>query len=157
MAKSLKAFLKRKGYRDIPLFGIGLDENIPAGHFFVPVKLNGKKALFMLDTGASISVLDKSLAGKYKLEAENNDDMEVNAFSASGLLENIDISAGNKLKIGKVKFKNVPLLLMDLSHLSGSDELEGLTVDGVLGSDILNRGRAVIDYRKFRLFLKPEK
>ncbi len=155
--KGLKKFLKKNGYYAIPIIITAPNGHMPAGHLFVSVKLNGKKALFMLDTGASVSVLDKSSVKKFKVKTGMEEDTEINALSASGLLNNIDFSTENKLKLGKIKFQNVPLLIMDLSHLANAEELSDLHIDGVLGSDILYRGKAIIDYSRFYLFLKPEK
>ena len=45
----------------------------------------------------------------------------------------------------------------DITEMNEYLKREGLPlVDGLLGADILERGRAVIDYRDYRLYLKSE-
>ncbi|HLC83538.1 MAG TPA: hypothetical protein VJI69_06890, partial [Bacteroidia bacterium] len=54
-----------------------------------------------------------------------------------------------KIKIGELEIENYKTILLDLSHVNQSYEQIGLKpVDGVLGSDILLKFNAVIDYEK---------
>ena len=63
-----------------------------------------------------------------------------------------------KLKIGDLEISDYKTILLDLSHVNNSYEQIGLKqVDGVLGSDILLKYNAVIDYEKKILKLKFSK
>jgi hypothetical protein len=56
--------------------------------------------------------------------------------------------------IGKIILKNYLAILLDLSHVMTTYRQMGIQpVDGVLGSDILKKYKAVIDYRRKKLVL----
>ena len=59
------------------------------------------------------------------------------------------------LGIGKLKIKNYKTILLDLSHVNNSyKQIKIKPIDGVLGSDILHKYKAVIDYGKKKMILK---
>ncbi|MBP6658227.1 MAG: clan AA aspartic protease, partial [Bacteroidia bacterium] len=63
----------------------------------------------------------------------------------------------NQFKIGKINIKNFHAILLDLTHVNSSYEKMGFSpIDGVLGSDVMNKYHAVIDYKKKRLTLNKE-
>ena len=60
---TLKQFLENQGFQKIPL------SVNKARHFELKLKLNGKYARFILDTGASHTVVDSAAAAKYSVTA----------------------------------------------------------------------------------------
>ena len=65
------------------------------------------------------------------------------------------ISDRNSIEIGKWNNKKQQIVLFDLIHVNEaliSHEAEA--VDGIVGSDILKKGKAIIDYKSKRLYLK---
>ena len=68
------------------------------------------------------------------------------------------IASGVTLEIGKWKAENWFLVLIDLSHVNTALEAHGAkTIQGVIGYDVLQKGKAVIDYKKKLLYLKKDK
>jgi hypothetical protein len=64
-------------------------------------------------------------------------------------------STNNKVSIGKWTKKRVDLILFDLSHVNKAlSDHDAELVHGIIGADILKRGKAVIDYKTSRLYLK---
>jgi hypothetical protein len=56
--------------------------------------------------------------------------------------------------LGKIEVKNYKTVVIDLSHVNVAyAQLKQKPIDGVLGSDILKRYKAVIDYGKRKLVL----
>ena len=54
-----------------------------------------------------------------------------------------------------MKYENLNLVIFDLSHVNTALENHGAkTVEGIIGADILDKGKAIIDYKKKRLYLK---
>jgi predicted aspartyl protease len=143
----LKKFLKNKQYISIPLI------NIPSGHQIVEAKINGKKGIFIVDTGASNTCIDKSKVKKFKIKSKHTDHKATGAGT-----DDIDIrlSNKNKIKIGEWNKKKLPLVVMDLSHINTALNLFNVEVDGIIGSDILHLGKGVIQYDKDLLFLKKK-
>ncbi|HET6225081.1 MAG TPA: clan AA aspartic protease, partial [Bacteroidia bacterium] len=63
-----------------------------------------------------------------------------------------------KIKIGEVEIEDYKAVLLDLSHVNHSyDQINIGAIDGVLGSDILLKYHAIIDYEKCVLKLKFKK
>ena len=58
----------------------------------------------------------------------------------------------DKMKIGKTEIKNYKTVVIDLSHVNVAyKQMKQKPIDGVLGSDILKKYKAVIDYGKKKL------
>lgn len=142
----LKDVLAEQGYKRRKL------KLTKTNHFEVKATLNGIKGRFILDTGASNSCLGFEMAERFLLNAEASDIKAVGA-GASDLLTKI--AEGNTVKIGKWKAKDVSIVLFNLDHVNEGLLLHGSnSVDGILGADILKKGRAIIDYEKKQLYLK---
>jgi hypothetical protein len=64
----------------------------------------------------------------------------------------------NELKIGELSIRKYPAVVIDMSHVNLSySELDLEPIDGVLGSDILLKYGAVIDYKKMRMRINLRK
>ncbi len=150
--KSIKKILKKKGYTAVKLKKIQMPD---AGsfHYVLKVEINGKKGNFILDTGASTTVIDMKKAKKFQIEFMQ-DASGIQAFGASPEQLQIEYSPKNKIEIKQWKGGHFPVILMDLSHVNGMIEALGIKIHGILGADVLNAGQAVVDYGKSRLYLK---
>jgi len=125
-------------------------------HVFPIVSLGRKKLRLLVDTGASRTVLDLSRVKQRfpDLELKEIDRLStgLGAIAVPGMsavLEN--------LRFGSLKMKVYQTMILDLSHVNKSYiELKLPEVDGVLGSDLLSRFKAVIDYRKSLITLRSK-
>lgn len=143
---TLSNFLLEKGYTRIKL------TLTKTNHFEVKATINGIKGLFILDTGASSSCVGFEAIETFRLKAK---DSEVKAAGAGAVDMLTQISKKNSLKIGQWKKDKVDLVLFDLTHVNTALEVHNAkTVDGIIGADILKKGKAVIDYEKRNLYLK---
>ena len=143
---NLSKILLSKGYVKIKL------KKINTNHFELKAKLNGIKGRFILDTGASNSCIDINLSEKFNLTVE---DSETKAAGAGAIGMETKISTGNKLAINQWKNKNCTIVLLDLTHVNTAlTEHNASSIDGIIGADILEKGKAIIDYKKKRLYLK---
>ncbi len=123
-------------------------------HLLLAVKINGRKARMLVDTGASRTVFDinriKKFTGKKKFD--KNKQLSTGLGTNSMQSHNTVLK---KLEIGKIKIENFEAILLDLKHVNESYESIGLgNIDGVLGGEILVGFKAVIDYGKKQLKLK---
>ena len=142
----LTNILRRKGYTKLKL------NKISTNHFEFKVKINGISGRFILDTGASNSCVDINLAEKFKLDVEES---ETKAAGAGAIGMDTKISKGNKIKLKKWKYHNFNIVLFDLTHVNTAlIEHNAEPVDGIIGADILEKGKAIIDYKNKQLFLK---
>lgn len=143
---NLNSILLRKGYVKIKL------KKINTNHFEFKAYLNKVKGSFILDTGASSSCVDFNLANKFKLIVE---DSETKAAGAGAIGMDTKISSHNTIQIKDWSFKNFDLVLIDLSHVNTALTAHNAkAVDGIIGADILEKGKAIIDYNGKCLYLK---
>ena len=144
--KSLKKLLKKKGYVKIPLV---LTET---NHFEISAKINGNLGRFILDTGASNTCIGIDKIEFFKLISEES---EIKAAGAGATEMETLISAKNKIEIGQWKKKKHKIVLFDLAHVNQAlANHNALPVDGIIGADLLKKGKAIIDYDKKMLFLR---
>lgn len=141
--------ISMKGYDVIEL------HKMKTGHVTVTINVNGKPCLFLVDTGGGGTLVDISKKEKYGLEASGNRDYAAGIGSVSPLVKTSAI-----MQIGGKKFQPGDLFLMDISYINSEfKKTKGRQVDGVLGTDFLERHKAVIDYphSKIYLIIEPEK
>jgi hypothetical protein len=143
---SLKKFLKSKDYFKIPLV---LTET---NHFELVASINGVTGKFILDTGASNTCVGMDKIEFFKMLSETTD---IKAAGAGATEMETLISNKNKIEIGDWKKKKQKVVLFDLTHVNQAlVSHNALPVDGIIGADLLKKGKAVIDYNKKCLYLK---
>lgn len=142
----LKDFLIEKGYSKIKL------KLTKTNHFEIRATINGVKGRFILDTGASSSCVGFEAIERFKLKVIDSEIMAVGA-GASNI--QTKLSKSNTLKIGNWKKQRVALILFNLTHVNlGLLKHNADAVDGIIGADILKKGKGIIDYDKKYLYLK---
>jgi hypothetical protein len=136
----------------IPLELIELEES----NYHLTVKSvfkeNGE-GLWVIDTGASKTVFNRSLSGHF--EPLPVDDKTIVQSAGIGS-EDLDITLGilHPFYLGNYLIRPMKVALIDLSHINSlyyhATERE---ICGLIGSDFLLENRAVIDYSKLQLIL----
>lgn len=140
----LRPLLIDAGYTEIPI------NKLTTGHEIVHVSLNGEMGLFVIDSGASVTVIHRGSADKFSLT--------VSEAKKTGT------GAGGKLAISQAPIDGISLAgleldleivhVTDLSYVVDALAAAAATeVDGVVGQDILTRFGGIIDVRGGRLFL----
>nr|WP_293303254.1 retropepsin-like aspartic protease [Allomuricauda sp.] len=143
---SLNKFLKTKSYTKVPLT---LTET---NHFEIAAKINGVTGRFILDTGASNTCVGMDKTAFFNMVSEATD---VKAAGAGATEMETLVSTKNKIQIGDWKKSRLKIVLFDLVHVNKAlTSHNALPVDGIIGADILKKGKAVIDYNKKCLYLK---
>jgi predicted aspartyl protease len=144
--QSLSEFLLEKGYTKIKLKLAKTD------HFELKATINNVKGHFILDTGASSSCLGLNAIERFNLFAEES---IIKAAGAGAIDMETQISKKNNIKIGKWKQENIVLILFNLTHVNTAlVNHNSEPVDGIIGADVLKKGKAIIDYEKKYLYLK---
>jgi predicted aspartyl protease len=143
---SLQEFLLQQGYAKIKL------RFTKTNHFEIKATINGTKGIFILDTGASNSCIGFNSNKNFNLEIEDSD---VKAAGAGATDMTTKLSKKNVIRIGKWKRDKVALILFNLTHVNTAlTNHNSNPVDGIIGADILKKGKAIIDYQKKYLYLK---
>ena len=121
-------------------------------HFEIAAKINGVAGRFILDTGASNTCVGLDKADQFQLVSKSS---EIKAAGAGAREMETFVSDKNKLEIGKWKFKKQQIVLFDLVHVNEAlIAHQALPVDGIIGSDVLKKAKAVIDYGQKKVYLK---
>jgi len=147
--KRLEKILKQHKYIKIKL------NKIATNHLELKAIINGVKGRFILDTGASNSCVGLDLIDYFKLTTEESESKAAGAGATD--METL-LSQGNHLKIGSWKTNKCHLVLFDLSHVNTALTQHNVKeVHGIIGADVLQKGKAFIDYNKNVLYLKKAK
>jgi predicted aspartyl protease len=123
-------------------------------HLFVTVRVNNRPAWFAVDTGAALSIVDTTKAKTLGLSKELGlvqvpRQIEVNNRT-------VPVAMVDSLYVGSDDLGSGPVALIDLrdfrAKLRGSGHQ--VTMDGIIGLDILQRYNAIIDCRNQRIYLE---
>jgi len=144
----LKDYLTKRDYHSIKL------KKTKTNHFEFKAKINGVKGSFILDTGASNTCVDFNLADHFKLAVKDSETKAAGAGATEMLTKQaLDV----KIQIGKWRYHNLHLVLLDLTHVNTALVDHNATpIEGIIGADILKHGKAIIDYDKKYLYLKKQ-
>ena len=117
-------------------------------HILVDAVVNDKPAKFIVDTGASQTVMDKGGAqtflGSISVEESETKSKGLGTDSMQSFITILE-----SLQIGDLMIESQEIVLLDLSHVIKSYVEMGLpAIDGVIGGDILVSNKAIIDYGK---------
>ena len=144
----LNRFLIKKNYIAIKL------KYTKTNHYQIKAKINGKKGVFILDTGASNTCIGSEFVDKFKLITSQT---ELKAIGAGSTDITTEISDNNIIKMGKWKKRNNSLVIIDVSHINAAlVSHNSKPIDGIIGADILKKGKAIVAYSSNLLYLKKE-
>jgi predicted aspartyl protease len=142
----LPYILKKENYKKIK-FKISKTQ-----HLLIKAKINGVKGNFILDTGASSSCIGYESVELFLLEAKKSK-TKASGAGASGMIT--QIALGNKLQLGNWKHLDFDLVIFDLSHVNEAlIAYKAKPVHGIIGADILMKGKGIIDYYNQCLYLR---
>lgn len=133
------------GFTAVPL------RELVTGHHLVEVALNGRKATFVLDTGANRSVLHTPYSAEFGL----TEGVAVpGAAVGIGGAMRAKLVSFERLEIGTVTIRESRIMTADLSQLTKLlGPLAGRKIYGLIGQDVMKEHRAVIDVSKPILYL----
>ncbi len=142
----LPAILKKEKYKKIKF------QVTKTQHLLIKAKLNGVKGHFILDTGASNSCVGFDSVEWFQLIATHSKTKAAGA-GATGMLT--QIADQNVLRIGAWKVLNFSVVIFDLSHVNEALlQQKTKPIQGIIGADVLLKGKGIIDYHNKCLYLK---
>ncbi|MCP4656825.1 MAG: hypothetical protein GY856_15555 [bacterium] len=129
-----------KAARDIPI-------ELNTVHIFLQAKINGQGPYWLLlDTGASVTVLDTAAARKLGLELHGSIE---GRGSGEGSRE-IQLIPGVSFAVPGAEIRNQTVAAVELGDIAA---LIGRPLDGILGYDFISRFVVEIDYAALKLHL----
>jgi predicted aspartyl protease len=122
-------------------------------HLLIKVKVNGKSASLLIDTGASKTVFDKEKVQRFVKESSFTILGKLSTGLGTAKMETHSVVM-KKIQLGKLAITEFETIVIDLSHVNQTYlRLDLPEIDGVLGSDVMLKYNAVIDYKKRKLSL----
>ncbi len=106
---------------------------------------------FLIDTGSSSTLLTPELVARYGETNFPVAEPEVRVKSASGAATVLKPAVVRQLRLGKVVFEDVPVLVYDCASLSS---VLGVKIDGILGFPLFRETILTLDYPKSRVILE---
>jgi predicted aspartyl protease len=144
--KNLHEKLKKANYKKVK-FKITKTQ-----HLLIKAKINGVKGNFILDTGASNSCVGFESIEHFALEAKKSK-TKASGAGATGMLT--QVSRKNSLQLKKWKNNDFDLVIFDLSHVNEAlRHYKVKPVHGIIGADVLMKGKGIVDYFNHCLYLK---
>ena len=126
-------------------------------HLLVKARVNGKNATLLIDTGASKTVFDKGRILRFADEKFFKPLEKLSTGLGTSDMETHSIVL-KKFQVGKLSLSDFEIIVIDLSHVNLTyAKLDLPAIDGVLGSDLMVKHDAVIDYRKKEMVLRWRK
>lgn len=144
--KNLHDILKKEKYKKIK-FKITKTQ-----HLLIKAKINGVVGNFILDTGASNSCVGFESVAIFQLQAE---DSKTKASGAGATGMQTQIASNNELQLGFWKHLEFDVVIFDLSHVNEAlIQHKSKPVHGIIGADVLMKGKAIVDYYNHYLYLQ---
>ena len=123
---------------------------IQTGHITVWMNVNGKPCVFLVDTGGGATLIDKNRRRKYGLETTQT----ANYATGIGSVESL-VATKATFQVNGIDIDVDYLYLMDIAYINKEFRKNHASqVDGVLGTDFLDRHAAVIDYGREKMYLR---
>ena len=143
--KNLHEILKKENYRKVK-FKITKTQ-----HLLIKAKINGVTGNFIVDTGASSSCVGFESVDLFLLNAKKS---KTKAAGAGATGMHTELALKNQLQLGSWKDSNFELVIFDLSHVNEAlTQHKAKPVHGIIGADILMKGKAIVDYYNHYLYL----
>jgi hypothetical protein len=122
-------------------------------HLFLNLKVNGLKCRFLIDTGASKSVLDKTYfeekIGKKYIKTVKQETTGLHSSTSESYFGNI-----KTIELGHHLIKNYNVAAIDLSHVNlVYKQAKKPKISGILGSDLMLKYKMIVDYGQLKIYL----
>jgi hypothetical protein len=124
---------------------------VATGHQLIEATINGHTGEFVLDTGANMSVIDDAHLGNFGIEPGTGTIGGAVAIGGAGKARRVGIDS---FTIGDVDIRQNRIVTSDLGNLLELlGRVAGTDVNGIIGQDVLNEHRAIIDVARPMLYL----
>jgi hypothetical protein len=137
--------LCRLGFTEIAM------RTLATGHHQVEARLNGRPAIFIVDTGANVTVVDSAVAAEFGVGPSRP--FPGRALGMGGATT-AQLAPIRTLQIGPVQIRLSRVATSDLGQvLNVLRPVAGKPIHGIIGQDVLSEHRAVVDVARAALYL----
>lgn len=122
----------------------------PLNKMIMPVRINGRRANLLVDTGSNQIILNAAAAASFGVQTSQGSLPYIQQTRING--QSLPVGSAQSLIAGGMSFGSTPVTLRKSSH----SDTGGTPIDGVLGLDVLTRHKAVINCRTKLIFFKVD-
>jgi predicted aspartyl protease len=122
----------------------------PLNKMIMPVRINGRRANLLVDTGSNQIILNAAAAASFGVQTSQGGLPYIQQTRING--QSLRVGFAQSLIAGGMSFGSTPVTLRKSSH----SDTGGTPIDGVLGLDVLTRHKAVINCRTKLIFFKVD-
>jgi predicted aspartyl protease len=122
----------------------------PLNKMIMPVRINGRRANLLVDTGSNQIILNAAAAASFGVQTSQGSLPYIQQTRING--QSLPVGFAQSLIAGGMSFGSTPVTLRKSSH----SDTGGTPIDGVLGLDVLTRHKAVINCRTKLIFFKVD-
>ena len=122
----------------------------PLNKMIMPVRINGRRANLLVDTGSNQIILNAAAAASFGVQTSQGGLPYIQQTQING--QSLPVGFAQSLIAGSMSFGSTPVTLGRSSH----SDTGGTPIDGVLGLDVLARHKAVINCRTKLIFFKVD-
>src|SRR6266850_2092002 len=122
----------------------------PLNKMIMPVRINGRRANLLVDTGSNQIILNAAAAASFGVQTSQGGLPYIQQTQING--QSLSVGFAQSLIAGSMSFGSTPVTLRKSSH----SDTGGTPIDGVLGLDVLTRHKAVINCRTKFIFFKVD-
>jgi predicted aspartyl protease len=122
----------------------------PLNKMIMPVRINGRRANLLVDTGSNQIILNAAAAASFGVQTSQGGLPYIQQTQING--QSLPVGFAQSLIAGGMSFGSTPVTLRKSSH----SDAGGTPIDGVLGLDVLTRHKAVINCRTKLIFFKVD-
>lgn len=108
---------------------------------------------FILDTGATTTVISKAAVKKHQLEKHKIPGEKIRVIGAAGVEDGVETMGLATLTVSGLRKANGRAIILDLEAVN---ETSGFEQHGILGGDYLENFRVLLDMRRYQLKLTPQ-
>jgi len=116
-------------------------------------RINGKRAYFIVDTGASCSLLNEQAAHRYGFQYRARSEEQVVGLNGQA---KINLAFDYDVQLGPVHLKQAVFRTRHLAELANIIRInDHIDIAGIIGADILKRYGMVIDFNSNTVCFHP--
>ncbi|MBI3950271.1 MAG: aspartyl protease family protein [Acidobacteria bacterium] len=117
-------------------------------------RLGGEETFnFLVDSGASSTVLSDNVIEKMKWHDKLLPDLKVRILGAAGVIEDVDLLVIPSFTINDLEQRNIRMPVLSMNAVN---ETAGFLQSGIIGGSFLKHFRVTFDFQRFRLLLLPQ-
>jgi hypothetical protein len=126
-------------------------------HIGLTTRTGRKKTRWIVDTGASQTVISSHLVEDLKLETEMPEVNNITVGIGQGTLKP-ELTFLKTMTIGPVKIKNMACIVLPMDHINTTYKSIGQkSIDGIIGNDLLFALKCKIDMAKLTMIITTDK